>query len=193
MVRAPHAAGVARVSPRATLLASVACVASLAGCRDLSGFSTAKGGSFEGSIIGADFIRAGIPATSDAGVATRLCLTLDTDHLQDTPGQLSTTDGMFHDAPMRTIPQMWHDPLSTLSFGEGRLKNLVYVVTASFPLADGGTDVFAVVSLMQSGNVEVRLLQGAPRMLQDAASPMPNGGNLFAVFTLQRSSTSCSY
>jgi hypothetical protein len=146
-----------------------------------------------GPLIGADFIRAGISSTTDGGAATRMCLTLDTDHLQDTPGALSTSDGMFHAVPMRTIPQIFHDPLSTLSFGEGRLKNLVYVVTASAPLADGGTEVFAVVSLMQSGDVEVRLLHGAPRTLQDAAAPMPNGGNLFAVFTLQRTSTSCSY
>ncbi len=167
-------------------------VATSASCRDLSGFSTG-GGSFEGPVVGADFVLTGVGGTTDAGVATRLCLTLDADHLQDVPGALSTSDGLFRSARMRTIPQIWHDPLSTLTFGEGRVKNLVYVVTAGRPLADGGTDVFAVVSLMQSGNVEVRLLHGAPPTPPAGAQPASNGGNLFAVFLLERQSTPCSY
>ncbi len=84
-------------------------------CRDLSGFTT-NGGSYEGAVVSADFVRAGI------GPTARLCLTLDADHLQDTPGSVWTSDGLFTAAPMRTIPQIWHDPLSTLSFGEGRTE-----------------------------------------------------------------------
>ncbi len=165
-------------------------------CRDLSGFTTG-GGSFEGEIVSADFVRAGIGATVDGGVhagdPTRLCMTLDADHLQDAPGVLSTNDGMFHAAAMRTIPQIWQDPLSTLTFGQGRLKNLVYVVSASKPFPDqNGVDVFAVVSLMQSGNVEVRLLRGAPAVPSDA-TPATAAGNLFAIFELKRQSAPCSY
>jgi hypothetical protein len=170
-------------TPSAVVLLALASGA--AACRDLSSYSTG-GGSFEGQVVAADFVRAGI------GAATRLCLTLDASHLQDAPGALSTDDGLFHDAPMRTIPQIWQDPLSTLAFGEGRVKNLVYVVTTTTE-AGPGRDVFAVVSLMQSGNVEVRLLQGAPAGPIDGATPQPNAGNLFAVFQLQRQSTPCSY
>jgi len=167
-------------------VAGAAVLLGSAGCRDLSGFTT-NGGSYEGPVVAADFVRAGVD------MSTSLCLTLDTNHLQDTPGDLSTSDGRFHAVPMRTIPQIWQDPLSTLSFGEGRLKNLLYVVTASTPFADGnGNDVFAVVSLMQSGNVEVRLLRGAPGAVADGA-PSPTGGNLFAVFSLSRESAPCSY
>jgi hypothetical protein len=180
------------VSSKAKAVALIACAAATLSCRDLSSFSTGTG-SFQGPIVSADFVRAGIPATTDAGVATSLCLTLDTNHLQDAPGTLSTNDGLFHDAPMLTIPQIWQDPLSTLNFGEGRLKNLIYVVNTSMPLSEGGSDVFAVVSLMQSGDVEVRLLRGAPATPPDGAIPTPNGGNLFALFELQRQSTPCSY
>ena len=82
---------------------------------------------------------------------------------------------------MRPIPQIWQDPLSTLNFGEGRLKNLVYVATASTPFADGnGNDVFVVVSLMQSGDIEVRILRGAPGLQTEAGRRRPPGGNLFA-------------
>src|SRR5580704_3098661 len=122
------------------------------GCRDLSSFSTGND-SYEGPVVAGDFVRAGV------GADARLCLTIDMDQLQERPGAVSTSDGRFHVSLLRSIPQIWHDPLSTLSFGEGRLKNLIYVAAASTPFADGnGDDVFAVISLLQSGDVEVRLL-----------------------------------
>src|SRR5882672_9444576 len=126
-------------------LAAVFALAGVAGCRDLSAFSTTDGDRFESPVVNAGFVLAGLQPD------TNLCLTLDTDHLQDDPGAISTDDGLFHKVPLRPIPQLWHDPLSTLSFGEGRLKNLIYVARSS-----AGDDVFVVVSLMQSGEIEVR-------------------------------------
>ena len=170
-------------------------------CRDLSGFST-DGGSYGGEVVSANFVLAGIQA------GTKLCLTLDTDHLQDTPGDFSTDDGMFSHVPFRPIPQIWHDTLSTLQFGEGRLKNLLYVVTPSGPSTqapdsgapDAGApegDAFAVISLMQSGHIEVRLLRGAPATTPGgpgtAPGPTAPGGNLFAIFDLTRAGAACSY
>ena len=156
-------------------------------CRDLSAFTTGND-HYEGIVVDADFVRAGIPS------GVKLCLTLDADHLQDMPGALSTNDGRFHDVALRPIPQIWHDPLSTFTFGEGRLKNLLYVVTASTSFGDGkGDDVFTVVSLMQSGDVEVRLLRGAPGLAPDGGSATGPEGNLFALFDLTRSSGPCSY
>jgi hypothetical protein len=144
-------------------------------CRDLTRFSTTSGDRFEGNVVPSDFVRAGVDDS------TRLCLALDSDHLQDTPGSLSTSDGRFREAPLRPIPQLWHDPLSTFEFGAGRIKNLIY---AAAPNADAGdtTDVLVFVSLMDSGSIEVRLLRGAP--------PTPA---LFAVFTLDRQSGPCSF
>jgi hypothetical protein len=169
----------------AARLALATLATSFFGCRDLSGFTTGDG-SYEGSVVAADFVLAGL------GPTTRLCLTLDADHLQDAPGNISTNDGRFHAVPMRTIPQIWQDPLSTLSFGEGRLKNLVYVVAASTPFDDGeGNDVVAVVSLMQSGDVEVRLVRGAPSPGADGS--LTTGGSIFAVFDLTRQPTACPY
>jgi hypothetical protein len=179
----------ARVTRACIVLVSAAALtgAAAAGCRDLSSFTTGNGSSYEGPVVSADFVRAGI----DQG--TRLCVTIDADHLQDSPGTLSTSDGRFHAVPMRTIPQIWQDPLSTLSFGEGRVKNLVYVAAASTPFADAnGSDVYVVVSLMQSGDVEVRLIRGAPGTVTKGA-PSTTGGNLFAVFDLSRQSVPCSY
>jgi len=154
---------------------AVVLVAS-AGCRDLSRF-TSGGDHFEGPVVRGSFVRAGI------GEDARLCLTLDTDHLQDNPGTLSTTDGRFHATPLRPIPQVWHDPLSTMSFGEGRLKNLLYAAT---PSADAGDpqDLFVVVSLLQSNDVEVRLLRSAPGGSTNA---------IFGVFTLTRQPGACAF
>jgi hypothetical protein len=157
-----------------------------AGCRDLSAFSTA-GDRYEGAVVQADFVRAGVDPSA------RLCLTIDTDHLQDGPGSVSTTDGRFGSTPLRPIPQIWHDPLSTLSFGEGRLKNLIYVAAANATLTSSGGDVLVVVSLMQSGDVEVRLLRGAPRLAQDGGPALGSADAIFGVFDLTRQSGPCAY
>jgi hypothetical protein len=156
----------------------------LGGCRDLSSFSN-HGDHYQGQVVQADFVRAGVDAS------TVMCLTIDADHLEDMPGVISSSDGRFASSALRPIPQIWHDPLSTLSFGDGRLKNLVYVVTAAVPFGDGGgDDVFTVVSLMQAGDIEIREIRGAP-LLQADASPAPL--NVFAVFDVQREPGSCSF
>jgi hypothetical protein len=149
------------------------------GCHDVSRFSS-SGDHYEGAVVMADFVLSGIDP------ATRLCLELDATRLQEVPGTISTSDGRFHATPLRPIPQVWHDPLSTLSFGEGRVQNLLYVATPSAD-AEAAGDVFVVVSLMQSGSVEVRLLRSAPEI--DAGST----SSLFGVFPLTRSGGPCSY
>lgn len=175
------------VSPAGPVVLLVAAIApALPGCRDLSSFST-HGDHFEGQVVQADFVRAGVDAS------TFMCLTLDADHLEDAPGAISWSDGRFASSALRPIPQIWHDPLSTLSFGDGRLRNLVYVATAAVPFGDGGgDDVFMVVSLMQSGDVEVRAIRGAPTLSADGASSS-GPASMFAVFDLTRGPGSCSF
>jgi hypothetical protein len=164
---------------------TLSCAA--AGCRDVSRFTT-SGDHYEGLVVQGDFVRAGVEA------GTRSCVTIDADHLQDSPGSISTSDGRFQAVALRPIPQVWHDPLSTLSFGEGRVRNLVYVATATVHFDDGnGDDALVVVSLMQSGSVEVRLIRGAPPLPSDGAAAVSSGGNLFAVFDLARTPGQCSF
>jgi hypothetical protein len=165
---------------RAQRLALLASAALACGCQDVTRFSNA-GDHYQGSVAAGDFVRAGFDPSAS------LCLVLDASHLQDAPGTLTSSDGRFQSTPLRPIPQIWHDPLSTLSFGEGRVQNLVYDVT---PLVDADAlgDILAVVSLLQSGGVEVRLFRGAPAI--DAG---PAGTNLFGVFSLTRASGSCSF
>ncbi len=178
-----------RVALALVFLASLAPLAG--GCRDLSRFSSGDG-RYEGAVVKGDFVRSGMADD------VRVCLSLDTDHLQDTPGKISSSDGRFKSETLRPIPQLWHDPLSTLSFGEGRERNLIYVATPSSTFADGGaggdgTDVMVFVSLMTSGSVEVRFVRGAPPPnAPDASTPAPSS-NLFAVFGLERQRGACSF
>ncbi len=164
---------------KAALAAAIAMAAGAIGCREIDRFSS-KGDGFEGPVVRGNFVRAGI--AEDA----RMCLTLDTDHLQDAPGTITTTDGRFQATPLRPIPQIWHDPLSMMSFGDGREKNLLYMATPN-----GDThDVTVVVSLMHDGNIEVRLVRGAPFSVGGAIAPGQDSP-MFGVFTLGRRPGPC--
>lgn len=154
------------------------------GCHDLSRFSN-SGDHYEGPVVAGDFLRSGF------GASTSLCLVIDANHLQDAPGTVTSSDGRFDETLLRPIPQVWHDPLSTLAFGEGRVQNFLYVATPDAD-ADTGGDVFVVMSLMQSGGVEARILRGAPAV--DAGAATATGqANLFGVFTLSRAGGPCSF
>ena len=157
-------------------LVPIVLLAALSACRDLSRFSSGDD-HYEGPVVRGSFVRAGIAED------TEVCLTLDIAHLEDAPGTMSSTDGRFHATPLRPLPQIWHDPLSSMSFGEGRIRNLMYAVT---PSADAGDpqDMFVVVSLMQTNDVEVRLMRSAPGGSTNA---------VFGVFTLSRQRGACSY
>ena len=171
---------------RVLLLVCVVVGIGSIGCRDATRFST-KNDHFEGNVAKGSFVRAGV--ADDA----RMCVTLDGEHLQDAPGTLSTSDGRFKGARLRPIPQIWHDPLSTLSFGDGRVQNLVYVVTPIAPAGDT-QDVMVFVSLMDEGGVEVRLVRGAPQTdAGTAAAPPAQAPPLFGVFALDRRDGTCTF
>jgi hypothetical protein len=160
--------------------------ASIAGCHTVSDFSTSSNTRYVGAVLPADFVLSGIGATA------QLCLQFDADHLQDAPGNITTSDGMFRDTPLRPIPQLWHDPLSTFTFGEGRIQNLLYMAT---PVSDSGmpADVTVVLSLMDGGGVEARLVRGAPPVAPPNASSTPPATNLFAVFALTMQPEVCPF
>ena len=149
------------------------------GCTETSHWSTAPGESFCGTVTDASFVRAGIPS------GTRMRLELDATSLQVAPGRLwtdplSPTETLRAN-PLLPIPQLASDPLSTLSFGEGRVKNALAVV--------GDRQVLVVLSLMQSGDVEVRLLRGTSLRADVDAGPLPP--QLFGVFALKRQQGDC--
>jgi hypothetical protein len=164
---------------------NVACGAALLaalGCRDLDRFDTGDTGAYCGNIIDGAFTRRGF----EPGLGIRL--TLDIEAIQQAPGTLSTDDreagpcaprALFEQAPLQVTPELFSDPLSLLEFGATRDHNFVAWADST---CQGSA--MAVVSLMHTGDVEVRLLRrGDP-----AVDPSPGD---FGVFQLRR--TDCEY
>jgi hypothetical protein len=164
---------------------SIACLAlfSLATCKDISRFSVPDG-RYEGVIVDAGFVRAGLAEQ------TRMCMTFDAGRIQQGPGSITTSDGSFAQAQLRSIPQVWHDSLSAMTFGDGRIETLMYAVEPTNLVSQ--QDAIAFVSLMQSGEVEVRLLRGAPAR-SDAPRAQGAASAMFAIFRLKREQGPCSF
>ena len=157
-------------------------LAGLAGCKDIDRFTTDPGESYCGKIVAAPIVRRGFCST----VCMRM--TFDAHRVSTQPGILSTSDGLFAETPMRAIPPLSHDPLLMFTFGDGREKNFFFV--ADPPQADRGPGVMVVVSLMHSGEAEVRLIRGAAE--GDDPSCGPDQPTLFGVFApLQRREGAC--
>jgi len=171
---------------RSLALAAVFCVA----CTDTSRWNSEPGESFCGDVTAAPFVRAGLPE------GMRMRLELDAEHLQSTPGRIWTTalssGEKLTGAEMRVIPQILHDPVSTLNFGEGRVRNAMAV--ADLPSTDPArppSQLMVIISLLQSGDVEVRLVRGGPASASTDAGPADPSGNLFGVFRLRREKGDC--
>lgn len=152
------------------------------GCRDLDRFDTGESGAYCGTIIDSSFTRAGF----EPGLGLRL--TLDVDSLAIAPGTLSTNDVAgpcspqpeLDHAPLRVTPQLFADPLSHLEFGSNRDHNFVAWVDSSCR-----GSALAVVSMMHTGEVEVRLLRRG-EVVDGVAQP-----DDFGVFQLER--TDCAF
>ncbi len=154
---------------------SLFVIVGVSGCKDIDRFSTKNGDYYCGQVVDAQFVRRGFRSADQGSVWMRL--TLDTNHIYDTPGTLSTNDGLLIRAPLRPLPELSNDALWTFSFGEGREKNFMFGIDPSD--AAQGPTIMAFVSLMHSGDAEVRLIRGAP-FPGDAGSV--DGEPLFGLF-----------
>lgn len=157
-------------------------MAAAAGCRDLDRFDTGESGAYCGNIIDGPFTRRGF----NEGLGLRL--TLDIDALQRAPGTLGSDDGetgpcapqpLFDAAPLRVTPELFTDPLSLLEFGATRAHNFMAWVEST---CQGSA--LAVVSLMHTGDAEVRLLRSGTPLGADTPGD-------FGVFQLRR--TDCEF
>lgn len=164
---------------RATCAIAAALLCSA--CNDLDRFDTGDDSAYCGQIIDGRFVRAGFERQLS------MELHLDTDSLQSLPGELTTFDAesgpcqpqaLFSRARLRVPQATLADPLSVLSLGDEH----DYTVMAWAESSCQGP-MLAVVSLMRSGEVEVRLL--APPLASE-----PEGR--FGVFHLSKQE-SCSF
>lgn len=149
----------------------------VAGCRSLDRFDTGEDGAYCGSIVDSPFTRRGF----EPGLQMRL--TLDIEALRVNPGKLTTSDAAeglcapfptFDEARLHVTPELFADPLSLLEFGSTRDHNFLAWIDST---CQGSA--LAVISLMKTGDVEVRLLRRG--LSPDAETP----GD-FSVFQLER-------
>lgn len=150
----------------------------LGACKDVTDYNTRPDESYCGSVVQGPFVRAGLSPS------VQMRLTFDANLLDSSPGQLTTSDGLLKSAPLRAVPQIFHDPLSTLNFGEGRRRNLIYAATPATP----GSAIVVILSLLENGDTEVRLLRAAPA--PDGDQPSPEGA-IFGVFPLSKRQGTC--
>jgi hypothetical protein len=94
------------------------------------------------------------------------------------PGRLSTDDehcgagtATFIDEPLKPIPALAHDALAELDVpGSGRLRTQIYAVEPTRgPLA--GRDAMVFLTLMEGGDLEVRVVAGDGAELDCATLP----------------------
>jgi hypothetical protein len=169
----------------------VVLAAPLCSCQSLARFDTKDGGAYCGPIVSAQFVRT---LESEGGFqgSLRLRLEIDTDHLTTLPGKLTTDDAQdgpcmpratFDRASLRVTPEVVHDALSTMTFEDGQVQNIVAWVdsTCRGPM-------LAVVSLLKSDRVDVRLLQPSA-----AAAAGDTKRDAFALFSLDRLDNGCGY
>jgi len=179
-----------------SLLALVLGTASL-GCRDIDRFDTPGNAAFCGHLVAGPKFYDGLVAEQQIAQTLAMKLKLDTSQLgafsNDDPvrlGFLSSNDKsdglcseqkqpLFKSSPLRGIPQLDHDTLSTLSFGEGHDDDFFAWTDSTCQ----GT-MLALVSLLRKGDVELRLFKPAALPPPEAGPDKRPG---YALFYLQRS------
>jgi hypothetical protein len=162
---------VARVV-RGLLIALMSLVLSSA-CDDLSEYR----GKFEGGIVQGTFVRSCFPRT------TRATLQFDPERALGDVSRLpvssrnwlSTSDGTFDRTPLEPIQSLAHDQLSLFDFpGPRRMRNyLLLARPEKGPLAR--RDALVVVSLLENGRVELRIIARTDDATQACAVEVDGG------------------
>ncbi len=170
------------------------------GCKSVDRFDTGSNGAFCGELIGGIATEGLVP---DGSTKLQLALTLDTHHLGDYPGLLSSDDvasdagasgredglcpgqPLFNKASVRTIRTALYDVIASVQITPDHYQDLFTWVDSTCQ----GTFV-SIVSLMNDGKVEMRLFK--PKAATDAgAAPSESAG--FGVFSLTRHDTGCGF
>lgn len=166
-------------------------------CRSLDRFDTPGDAAFCGQLVAGPNFHDGFVGDKQIAALLQMKLKLDTSQLgafsnnemvrlgflssNDADSGLCSGEGepLFKSSPLRAIPQLDHDTLSTLTFGEGHDEDF-------FAWSDStcqGT-MLALVSLLRKGDVELRLFKPAA-LAPPAAGPAQRAG--YALFYLHRS------
>jgi hypothetical protein len=186
------AVGLFSRSRLACAIALMAGVSALSGCRDVDTYALEPGETYCGSMVYSPKFTAGLVGEKEPpGLNMRL--DFDVNNLSTVPGRITTDDAgvgicgpngkaLFDGAELRTIQEALHDPISVAKIGDGREQSFWTYVSSSC-----GHEMMAVVSLMHSGGIEVRLFKPAP----EPTTEEPNAAEVpgFGLFVLEKKST----
>jgi hypothetical protein len=180
-----------RLIAKATKILLVAASLISHGCKSVDRFDTGSNGAYCGELVGG--FADGLVPDGSAG-KLQLALTLDTRHLGDYPGLLSSndvTDGLcvgqplFDKASVRTIQKALYDVIASVQITPDHYQDIFTWVDSTCQ----GTFV-SILSLMNDGKVELRLFK--PKADTDAgASASERAG--FGVFSLTRHESGCGF
>jgi hypothetical protein len=171
---------------RLALALALVLVPSLPACEKLDDFDTKGDAAYCGAIVDAAFVRT---SEGEGGFAheARLELRIDTTKLTTFPGILTSDDegcgaGLptFVDAKIRVPNEIPHDPLSSMTFEDGQVQNIIGWVNASCR-----GSIFVIVSLLKTDRVDVRLIESG-----DLAR---SGLDVFSLFSLTRRENGCGF
>jgi hypothetical protein len=169
-------------------------------CRDLERFDTHGAGAYCGELVSGPSFTDGF-VEGEPLLPLRMGLTLETNGLSavtgkaTSPGRLSSNDAsnglcsaqgqaLFFETPLRGIPQVDHDAIGGLTFGDGHDEDFFAWVDSSCL----GT-MLSVVSLLRNGDVELRLFKPAPTRAEAPAAERPG----FALFYLRLDKNGCGF
>jgi hypothetical protein len=166
------------------------------GCKNLDKFNTEENEAYCGSLVSPADASEGFDYWTTQHQELKLAVTLNTDRLDDLPGNLRSNDAdfgpcapqpLFDDAPLRVIKKALGDRIASIRLGDDHEDEILAYVDSTC----SGT-MFAILSLVQNGTTELRLLRPAPEVLTPVAD-QPR----FGVFQLSKRNTTtnsaCSF
>jgi hypothetical protein len=172
------------------------------GCRNLNRFDSRNGDAYCGSIVGQGSISTGFEEPEWAGtkdMPTTLGLTLNTDDLfkkDGVPALVTSNDAtfgpcapnqrLFDGAKLRTIEKARGDRISGMRISDDHEEDVVTFVDSSC-----SGSMVGILSLINNGNVELRLLRPTPEPTSDP--PAADATPRFGLFLLARTESGCGF
>lgn len=189
--------------PQALKFAAPLVALATLSCRNIDRFDTNGTAAYCGELVSPPAFQDGFVPDASPEVILALKLTLNTSQLSSYSegkvtqlGALTSNDAddglcsgggqaLFESSPVRGIPQVDHDTLSALTFGEGHDEDFFTYVDSTCQ----GTMV-ALVSLLRKDDVELRLFK--PAALPPPGAPADKRPG-YGLFYLKRREKGCGF
>lgn len=184
------------ISPRPTTLLLLAALVGT-GCRDLEKFDTGKGEIYCGTMVAPSEASEGFDFGRSPAAPLYLSMTLRMDSLESIPGKVRSNDAdfgpckpraMFENAPLRILRKALGDKLSNLNMSDDHEQDLVAYIDSTC-----SGSMVAIVSLIQNGQVELRLLRPAPDIANAAVADQARFGIFSMTKEALRDSAHCDF